>query len=127
MISKIIIIPRLLLGLALTVFGLNFFLKFMPIPAPAPEAAVFIGALAKTGVFMPFVKVVEIISGVLLVTNRFSVFALILVFPVLVGIALINFFLNPGAILITLVLLVLHLFLVIYYWGHYKNLFIMNA
>ena len=127
MISKVAIVPRLLLGLAWTIFGINYFFKFMPTPKPSPEALVLIGALAKSGVFMPFVKVIETICGILLLTNRFSVLALVLITPILVGIALINFFLNPGGILITTVLLALHIFMVVYYWDHYKGLLVMNS
>ena len=34
---------RLFLGLVFTVFGLNFFLHFIPTPPPAPRAAAFAG------------------------------------------------------------------------------------
>ena len=64
--NKLSIIAGALLGLLFIVFGLNFFLHFIPIPSP-PEgshAASFMGAAYMTG-FLTFVKVLEILGGVL--------------------------------------------------------------
>jgi putative oxidoreductase len=121
--TKLTMAARLLLGLILVVFGLNGFLNFMPIPAPTPEAGALLGSLAKTGYFFPFVKAIEVIAGVLLLSDKFTAFALILFTPILVGIAQINFILNPGGIAITLVMLVLHIFLAYQYREKYKPIF----
>ena len=40
--------PRLFLGLVFIVFGLNFFLHFMPTPPAPPRGAAFAGALSAT-------------------------------------------------------------------------------
>lgn len=60
---------RYLLGTIYFVFGLNGFLQFIPMP-PLPEAAgSLMGALAATGYFFPFLKGVEVISGLLLLSG----------------------------------------------------------
>jgi putative oxidoreductase len=60
-----------LLGFVFIVFGLNFFLKFIAIPQP-PEgspAAMFMGGMFLGG-FLAFVKVLEILGGLLVVFPR---------------------------------------------------------
>lgn len=55
-----------LLGLVFVVFGLNYFLNFLPNP-PMEEGsppAMFIGAMYSTG-FLGFLKVLETLGGVL--------------------------------------------------------------
>lgn len=120
--SKTELVIRIFLGLILVIFGLNGFLNFMPTPPATAEAGALLGALAKTGYFFPFIKVVEIIVGVMLLSNNYAAFALVLFSPVLVGIAQINFILNPSGIPVTVVLFALHLFLVFQYREQYKTL-----
>ena len=116
-------VPRCLLGGILLVFGLNGFLNFFPNPPATPEAGALLGALAGTGYFFPFVKAIEVITGLLLLTNKYTAFALVVFSPILVGIAQINFILNPGGIPITIVLLALHIFLAYQHREQYKPLF----
>ena len=82
--SRIPAIARTLLGLAFTVFGLNFFLHFLPEPPPPPEVLPFIGALF-AGKILLVIKVVEVGAGLLLLSNRFVPLALTLLAPVEVG------------------------------------------
>ena len=68
---KVPLIARTLLGLAFLVFGLNFFLNFLPQPAmPPADVMAFVGALM-TAKIMTIVKIVEIGAAVLLLSNRF--------------------------------------------------------
>lgn len=121
--NKSILVARILLGAALLTFGLNGFFHFMPNPPATAEAGALLGALAKTGYFFPFVKAIEVVTGLLLLSNKFVAFALVLFTPILVGIAQINLILNPSGIPITIFLLGLHLFLAYQYRAHYKSLF----
>jgi putative oxidoreductase len=78
---------RLLLGLVFSVFGLNFFLHFLPTPPMAAGPALdFAGALMASGYVMTVVKVTEVVAGVALLTNRFVPLALTVLAPVVVGI-----------------------------------------
>ncbi|MDB9786531.1 hypothetical protein OAB57_00350 [Bacteriovoracaceae bacterium] len=114
---------RLIFGLAFLIFGLNGFLNFMPNPPMTPEAGSLIGAFAKTGYFFPMIKIVEMVVGLMFLTNMFAALAAILITPVLVGITTIHLFLNPAGIPIMIVLHLLHGLISIGYRNYYRILF----
>lgn len=94
--SKVTIGARVVLGLIFTVFGLNGFLRFLPMPELNAEAGAFMGALAAAGYMFPMVKGIEVVSGLLLLSGRFVPLALILLAPILVNIAAFHIVLQPG-------------------------------
>jgi putative oxidoreductase len=90
-------VARFLLGLVLVVFGLNGFLNFMPMgPVPA-LAAQFVGALIQSH-YMVVVLVLEIVSGFLLLTNRYALLATALIAPIIVNIVLFHVFMAPAGL-----------------------------
>ena len=96
--SRIPTILRLLLGLGFTVFGLNYFLGFMPPQAPPPaDGAAYLGALASSKL-LTLVKLVEVGAGLLLLSNRFVPLALTLLAPVLVGMVHYHAVFDPGGL-----------------------------
>src|SRR5262245_22885792 len=82
---KVPLIARILLGLAFVVFGLNYFLQFLPAPPPPPESGAFLAALVG-GKILAIIKPIEIASGVALLANRFVALALVLLAPIEIGI-----------------------------------------
>jgi putative oxidoreductase len=76
-----------LVGLVYTVFGLNGFLHFIPMPPMSGDAGAFAGILMSTG-FMQVVKIIEIICGVMLLANFKRPLAYILIAPITVCILL---------------------------------------
>lgn len=87
-----------LLGLIFVVFGLNFFLKFIPIP-PAPEGsppAMFLGAMYLTG-YLAFIKVLEILGGLLVAIPKTRNIGLLVLGPIIVNILAFHVFLTGGA------------------------------
>ncbi len=96
--EKAKIVIRILLGLIVLVFGLNKFLQFMPMPPMSGAAGEFMGALVKSGYMMPIVAIIEIIAGVLLLLNKYTSMALILLFPVLLNAFLFHLFLDIAGI-----------------------------
>ena len=91
-----------LLGLMFIVFGLNFFLKFIPITAGPPEGsppALLMGALIPTG-YMAFVKVLEILGGVLVAVPKTRNFGLLVLGPIIVNILCFHIFITKGATLV---------------------------
>ncbi|RME73084.1 MAG: hypothetical protein D6781_01005 [Verrucomicrobia bacterium] len=103
-----------LLGLVFFVFGLNFFLKFLPMP-PFPEgspAAAFMGAMVATG-YLAFVKVLEIAGAVLVALPKTRVFGLLILGPIVVNILAFHIFLLGGAGLLGVPLFVAVLALVL--------------
>jgi uncharacterized membrane protein YphA (DoxX/SURF4 family) len=102
---------RLFLGLVFTVFGLNFFLHFLPTPPEPPKALAFAGALFGSGYLFPLLKSIEVAAGLLLLSGLFVPLALALLAPVLVNIVSFHLFLAPGGLPIPLALLAAELYL----------------
>lgn len=105
-----------LLGLLFVVFGSNFFLHFIPMPPGPPEGsppALFMGALYPTG-YLAFVKVLEILGGLLVAVPKTRNIGLLVLGPIIVNILCFHVFLTKGATLIdpvNIALVVLALFL----------------
>jgi putative oxidoreductase len=105
------LIVRVVLGLMLVVFGLNKFLQFMPMP-PMPEAAAaFMGALVTSGYIMAIVAIVEIVTGILLLVNKFQPLTLVVLFPILLNAFLFHLFLDIAGIGGAVVALAMNVFL----------------
>jgi uncharacterized membrane protein YphA (DoxX/SURF4 family) len=124
---KIVLAARILLGLVFFVFGLNFFFHFIPQPPMAPPAAAFAGAMFATGYLFVLVKVVEVVSGALLLAGRFVPLALALLAPVVVNIVFFHAFLEPSGIAVPLVVLALEIFLAWSYRDVYRPMLAARA
>jgi putative oxidoreductase len=112
-----VIIARTLLGLIFLVFGLNFFLHFIPMAPATGKAGAFTGGLMGSGYFFQFMKVIEVVSGLFLIIN------LLLLLPITVNIFLFHAFLEPSGLPLGGLMLVLHLFLGFAYGRYYKPVF----
>ena len=90
-----------LLGLVFIVFGANFFLQFLPIPKP-PEgspAGMFMGGMYLCGM-LAFVKVLEILGGVLIAIPATRNLGLLILGPIIVNIfAFHAFFFGPASLI----------------------------
>ncbi len=114
--------PRILLGLIYLVFGLNFFLHFIPSPPPVQDSSpvsLFSGGLGASGYFYPFLKAVEVIAGAFLLINLFTPLVTLVVFTISVHIFLFHAFLAPDTIMISLIMLLLNIYLLWIYRGFY--------
>lgn len=90
------IIARVLLGLAFTVFGLNFFLNFIPQQAPPPGLA---GDFLKVFVashYLYTVGAMQLLSGLLLLIGRFVPLALTILTAMLYNIWVFHILMAPG-------------------------------
>ncbi len=94
--TKAPLVARVFLGLVFTVFGLNGFFSFIPIPPMQEEAGAFMGALAATGYMFPLIKGTEVVAGLLLLSGRFVPLAITLLAPVTVNILLFHVVLAPA-------------------------------
>ncbi len=105
-----------LLGLAFVAFGALYFLNLLPAQSPPPEgspAALFMGAIAPTG-YLGFVKVLEILGGVLIAIPRTRNLGLLVLGPIVINILAFHVFIMKGAMLadpVLAVIVVLTLFL----------------
>jgi len=102
---------RLFLGLVFTVFGLNFFLHFLPTPPAAPRAAAFAAALFGSGYFFPLLKTTEVVAGLLLLSGRFVPLALAVLAPIVVNIVGFHLALAPSGMALALAMLAAELYL----------------
>lgn len=121
-----------LLGLLFVVFGMNFFLNFIPMPPGPPEGsppALFMAALYPSG-YLSFVKVLEILGGLLVAVPRSRNLGLLILGPIIVNILAFQIFLAKGAGLFDLpviLITVLPVFLLWYERHVFAGLIIPNA
>lgn len=123
-----LLIARILLGLIYFVFGLNFFLHFIPNKMPPdPKAAAFVGGLFQSGYFFPYMKVIEIIGGALLLTGLFVPLVLVVLMPITLNILLFDTILAPSGAILGILMILIQLYLAARYWNYYKQLFMVKA
>ena len=122
-----VLITRTLLGIIYLVFGLNFFLHFIPLPAMPGPGGDFEGALFKAGYLFPFFKVIEIVAGVFLLINRYAAFFALVIFPITLNIFLFHAFLGPSGLVLGLPMLLINLFLGYAYRVYYSSIFVAKA
>src|SRR3954469_729325 len=94
-----VLIARVLLGLLFLVFGLNFFVPFIPMgaqPPMSPAVTAFNTGLFGAGYFFPFLKGLEVICGLALVINRFTALFLLVLLPITINIFLFHVELAPS-------------------------------
>lgn len=111
-----------LLGLLFVVFGLNFFLKFIPMPPGPPEGsppALFMGALFPTG-YLAFVKVCEILGGLCVALPKTRNIGLLLLGPIIVNILCFHTFLTKGATLVDPVVITITVLALFLLWTERK-------
>lgn len=114
-------VVRSLLGLIYVVFGLNFFLHFLPMPPPPAEpgaAEGFMGGLFQAGYFFPMVKGIEVLLGGFLLLNFFTPLSLIILAPISLNILLFHAFLAPDNMAMGLLIVALHIYLL---WAYRKS------
>jgi putative oxidoreductase len=109
--NKIPVAARSLLGIIFVVFGLNFFLHFIPMPPSQGEAAAFMGAMHKSGYLMEMVHAVEVICGAALLINFFTPLALTVLAPIIVNIIAFHLRFAPEGLPLPAVILALELYL----------------
>lgn len=118
-----VLVARVLLGLPFFVFGLDFFLKVLPMPTPQfPEIATgYITALGASG-YMKVVKVLEVIGGAFVISGRLVPLGVVILSPIAVNILLFEVCLlgQPG---LGVLLTGLCFFLVWAYRSHFLPLF----
>ncbi len=118
----VIIGARVILGLLFVVSGLNGFFQFMANPEMNETITAFMMALGGTGYFMIVVKLVEVTSGLMILTGRFLPLGLILLAPVSVHIFFAHLFLDQAGLPMAIVIIVLQLFLAWAYRDSYSGI-----
>jgi putative oxidoreductase len=122
-----VIVARILMGLIFVVFGANGLHPFIPTgPMPTGLAGQFIAVFFQSH-WITFVSSVQLVSGLLLLVNRYVPLALALLGPVIVNIILYHLLLNPAGAQLAVVATILWLFLFYAYRQHFSGLFVQKA
>ena len=96
------VIARSLLGLIFLVFGLNGFLHFIPMPPPTGIAGQFLGALFVSH-FLVVVFLIQLVTAILLLMDRYVPLALTLLAPLIFNILLFHILMEPSGLVLALV------------------------
>ena len=120
--THLVTAARIALGIIFLVFGLNGFVTFIPVPEFHP----FMEILVSSG-YMYVVKAIEVIGGIMLLTNRYVLLGLVLLVPVIVNIALFSLFLDPSGWPMMIILVILSSFLLWTYRTYFTSIFTPKA
>lgn len=120
------LVSRILLGVIFTIFGLNGFLHFLPMPMPTGLAGQYFTVLAASG-YMPIVFAFQLICGILLLANQFVALAVTILGAVLVNILLFHITMNIAGL--PLAMITALLWLVVFYGvrQHFAGIFVQKA
>ena len=123
-----VVSTRILLGLVYFVFGLNFFLHFLPTPpSNGGVADAFTGGLFQSGYFFPMLKGLEVVLGAMLLIGSFVPLALVVLMPISVNILLFHIFLAPDSSVMGIVIVLVQIFLAWAYRSYYNPLFVRKT
>ena len=121
------LIARILLGLIFLVFGLNGFLRFIPVGTLPPGlAGQFLSVLLQSN-YVYFVSFFELAGGVLLLANRYVPLGLTLLGPVIANILAYHLFLDHQGLPLALVVLILWCVLAFRNRQHFAGLFVQRT
>jgi putative oxidoreductase len=122
------LIFRLLLGFLYLVFGLDYFLHFIPYQASHTGAAEALkSGLIGTGYIYPMMKSIQVLGGISLMINKYAPFSAVVLFPISLNVLLFHTILVPSGWLMGVFLIVPNLFLGYAYRRYYKGLFTRTA
>ncbi|ATL49233.1 DoxX family protein [Chitinophaga caeni] len=114
--QKILFVVSLLFGLIYINSGLNKFFNYMPVPDDLPESLLKImSAYMEIGWLIPLVGVIEIVGGILFITNKFRALGAIVILPVMVGVLLTHTVNAPSGLPMALALFIVNI------WVIYEN------
>ena len=103
-------ITHYLFAIIYLVFGLNFFLDFLPMPKLEGNALAYFTVLGSTG-YMTAVKILELVVAAMLLFNVKKALAYLVILPVSVNILMYDVFI-VGIPTMGLLMVILNLFLV---------------
>ena len=88
--------------------GLNKIFNYLPPPADLPEAMKNdLAAFMEIEWLLPLVAVTEIVGALLIILKQTRPLGTLVLFPVVIGIALVHFIVEPQGIIISVILLAL--------------------
>jgi putative oxidoreductase len=119
-----VLIARCLLGFIYLVFGLDFFLHFIPYqPLHTGKPGALVAGLKGTGYIYPMMKTIQILGGLSLLINRFAPFSAVVLFPISLNVLLFHTILVPSGWPMGVILIVPNVFLGWAYSKYYQGMF----
>ena len=106
------IIARILLGLGFVIFGSNAFLRFLPMPEPAPNLAGDYMKVFLASGYVYFIGGFQVLAGLLLLIGKFVPLALTILAAIIVNIIIFHTLMAPEGFPPALVFTALELFLI---------------
>lgn len=99
------VVARVLLGFVFFASGIAGLFNLVPMPDNLPaDLVTFNQGLMASHYFMPFLKITEIICGLMLLSGFFVPLALVILAPVVLNITLVHAFLEPNGLPLAIVL-----------------------
>jgi len=119
-----VLIARCLLGFLYLVFGLDYFLHFIPYqPLHTGKPGALVAGLKGTGYIYPMMKTIQILGGLSLLLDRYAPFFAVVLFPTSLNVFLFHTILVPSGWLMGVFLLVPNIFLGWAYRKYYHGMF----
>ena len=115
---------RILLGFLYLVFGLDYFLHFIPYqPSHTGSAEALKVGLIGTGYIYPMMKSIQVLGGLSLILNRYPAFSAVVLFPISLNVFLFHTILVPSGFLMGVFLIVPNIWLGYAYRRYYAGMF----
>ncbi|MGO2358559.1 DoxX family protein [Mesonia sp.] len=119
--NKIFMIIRIAFGIFLLFFGFDHFFNYIPFPEMTTEANAYFANLSSTGA-MQFVGIVEIVSALAFIFNKYGALMAVILMSVSINAVLFHMALDPQKIYGALVLLLLNISMLYFYKNQYNQL-----
>ena len=116
------IIVRVLLGALMLFASISYFFNLAEQPAPTGDMATLMGGLMASKYMFPFVKSIELIAGLMLVSGKFVKLGTLLLLPISVNIFLIHTVTQVSDLPVAIFVLVANVFLIYAYWNVFKEI-----
>jgi len=116
------VFARVILAIIYFLYGLNFFVHFIPTNLPGGKAGDFEGGLIHSGFFFQYMKGMQIAGSLLLLANRLMPLVLVVLFPISLNIFLFHLFLLTKGLATAVVLFAANCFLLYAYRRYYQTM-----
>jgi len=119
-----VLVSRILLGFLYLVFGLDYFLHFIPYqPLHTGKPGALVAGLKGTGYIYPMMKVLQITGGLALLINRYAPFFAVALFPISLNVLLFHTILVLSVFYMCVLLMCPNLLLGYGYRKYYSGMF----
>jgi uncharacterized membrane protein YphA (DoxX/SURF4 family) len=117
-----VIIVRVLMGIMFLQASLLYFLKMTPAqPEMSNDIMTYMAGL-NIGHTLEIIKIVEFLSAICFLIGRYVALATIVLFPITVNILLYHIVLDPGNMLLAVLIFAAHVFLIYAYRKNYSGM-----